>query len=460
MLTAISTATRRAIGTARPMSAAARPGPGVIGLDIHLPASFVDQARLERHDAVAAGKYTAGLGQQQMAFVDTDEDVQSMALTATRRLLRASGVAPRDIGRVEVGTESMVDKSKSVKSALMSLWNDEGVHDVEGVDCLNACYGGTAALFNSLAWMHSPEYDGRLALVLAGDIAVYPPGPARPTGGAGMVALLLGPDAPLRFDPVRHSHMEHAYDFYKPHMDSEYPLVDGHLSNACYRRALEGCWDGYSRRFADLHGHTPTLGEDIDYLLFHQPYQKLVRKSFAALWGREAAEPEAAAQLWGSADLYDRMVEPGTRLGRRVGNLYAGSLYASLISLLCHAPLDQLPGRRIALFSYGSGLTSSLFSATVAQNASGWLRGVRRDLRLDERLDRRSEASPAEYAAAMLRRERQLPPRAADPARRRPGVTYLESIDPDTRHRAYRQEPASSWSSSPSPPGQAAAGCW
>ena len=38
---------------------------------------------------------------------------------------------------------------------------------------------------------------GRLALVVAGDIAVYASGNARPTGGAGAVAILLGPNAPL-----------------------------------------------------------------------------------------------------------------------------------------------------------------------------------------------------------------------------------------------------------------------
>lgn len=38
---------------------------------------------------------------------------------------------------------------------------------------------------------------GRLALVVASDIAVYAKGNARPTGGAGAVAMLVGPSAPL-----------------------------------------------------------------------------------------------------------------------------------------------------------------------------------------------------------------------------------------------------------------------
>ncbi|MPC27697.1 7,8-dihydro-8-oxoguanine triphosphatase [Portunus trituberculatus] len=38
---------------------------------------------------------------------------------------------------------------------------------------------------------------GRYAVAIAGDIAVYATGAARPTGGAGAVAMLVGPHAPL-----------------------------------------------------------------------------------------------------------------------------------------------------------------------------------------------------------------------------------------------------------------------
>lgn len=43
-------------------------------------------------------------------------------------------------------------------------------------------------------------FPGRYALVVAGDIAVYASGNARPTGGAGAVAMLVGPNAPLIFE--------------------------------------------------------------------------------------------------------------------------------------------------------------------------------------------------------------------------------------------------------------------
>ena len=62
----------------------------------------------------------------------------------------------------------------------------------QGVDSLNACYGGTAALFNAVNWVESRAWDGRLALVVAADIAMYAAGPARPSGGCGAIAMLVG----------------------------------------------------------------------------------------------------------------------------------------------------------------------------------------------------------------------------------------------------------------------------
>jgi hydroxymethylglutaryl-CoA synthase len=86
---------------------------------------------------VGTGKYTIGLGQQNMAFCGDREDVVSIALTglAAHRLVCDSllavqnffekfKISPKDIGRLEVGTETMLDKSKSVKTYLMQLFGD------------------------------------------------------------------------------------------------------------------------------------------------------------------------------------------------------------------------------------------------------------------------------------------------------------------------------------------------
>lgn len=120
--------------------------------------------------------------------------------TVTSNLLKKYNIDPRSVGRLDVGTESIIDKSKSVKTILMDLFAPSGNYDIEGVDSKNACYGGTAALFNCINWVESSNWDGRYALMVAGDIAVYAEGSARPVGGAGAVAVLVGPDAPLVFE--------------------------------------------------------------------------------------------------------------------------------------------------------------------------------------------------------------------------------------------------------------------
>ena len=79
----------------------------------------------------------------------------------------------------------------------MDLFAAAGNTDVEGVDSKNACYGSTAALFNAVNWVESTSWDGRNALVVCGDIAIYAEGSGRPSGGAGACAMLIGPNAPL-----------------------------------------------------------------------------------------------------------------------------------------------------------------------------------------------------------------------------------------------------------------------
>ena len=98
----------------------------------------------------------------------------------------------------------------------MSLFRESGNHDIEGITSIHACYGSTNAIFNTLNWIESSAWDGRAGIVISSDVSVYPKGNARPTGGAGCIALLIGPDAPIVFDPVRATFIDHAWDFYKP----------------------------------------------------------------------------------------------------------------------------------------------------------------------------------------------------------------------------------------------------
>ena len=95
---------------------------GIVAIDCYFPRGYVAQADLEKSDGVSQGKYTIGLGQTNMSFSSDREDINSVCLSVVQRLLDQHGILPTDIGRVEVGTETLVDKSKSTKTVLMDLF--------------------------------------------------------------------------------------------------------------------------------------------------------------------------------------------------------------------------------------------------------------------------------------------------------------------------------------------------
>jgi len=263
---------------------------GILALEVYFPASYITQTSLEEHYGVSPGKYTLGLGQIGLSVLSGDvEDINSICLTVVHSLLEKYDIDPNDVGRLEVGTETLIDKSKSTKTLLMQLFPNNP--DIEGATVVNACYGGTAALLNAFAWVESSAWDGRYAIVVSADIAAYAPGPARPTSGCGAVAILVGRDAPLSFsDPrKRVTYACHTYDFYKPDHNVEYPIVDGALSQVCYYRALEDCYARFCSKMESLGGGESTSHETYDavkpdYFVFHSPYNKLVQKSYARLF--------------------------------------------------------------------------------------------------------------------------------------------------------------------------------
>ncbi|KAF3789706.1 Hydroxymethylglutaryl-CoA synthase [Nymphaea thermarum] len=395
-------------------------------MDIYFPASC---EALETYDGASKGKYTIGLGQECMAFCTELEDVISMSLTVVTSLLDKYGVDPKQIGRLEVGSETVIDKSKSIKTWLMRIFEECGNSDVEGVDSTNACYGGTAALFNCVNWVESSSWDGRYGLVVCTDSAVYAEGPARPTGGAAAIAMLIGPNAPIAFESkYRGTHMAHVYDFYKPNLASEYPVVDGKLSQTCYLMALDSCYKTFCSKYEKFEGKQFSV-LDADYIAFHSPYNKLVQKSFARLVfddylrnARSVGEDAKAKLAPFSAlngdesyqnrdlekvsqqvakQLYDIKVQPSTLLPKQVGNMYTASIYAAFASII-HNKHKSLEGKRVVMFSYGSGLASTMFSLKLHDGELPFsLSNIANVLDLSKKLESRHVFSPEIFVENM-----------------------------------------------------------
>jgi hydroxymethylglutaryl-CoA synthase len=274
-------------------------------------------------------------------------------------------ISYQDVGRLEVGTETIIDKSKSVKTHLMDLFAGHGNTSLEGIATTNACYGGTSALFNAVQWIESSYWDGRYAIVVAGDIAIYASGPARPTSGVGAVAMLIGPNAPLVMERgLRGTHMENVYDFYKPNLSSEFPEVDGPQSVVCYMRAVDKCYQEYVRK-AEIEA---PLSECVDFTVLHSPYAKIVQKASGRLILNDYLRYSSHVRFAGvptkcqsirledsyfdkdvektfiniSEKFYNSQTDPSLLSCKMIGNMYCGSLYGSLLSLISVVPENSL----------------------------------------------------------------------------------------------------------------------
>ncbi|XP_018562160.1 hydroxymethylglutaryl-CoA synthase 1 [Anoplophora glabripennis] len=443
---------------------------GILALEIVFPSQYVDQTELEQFDGVSAGKYTIGLGQQKMGFCSDREDINSLCLTVVQKLLERHNIKPSEIGRLEVGTETIIDKSKSVKTVLMQLFEPYGVTDIEGIDTTNACYGGTAALFNSIAWVESSAWNGRFALAVAGDIAVYAKGAARPTGGVGAIAMLVGPNAPLIFDRgIRATYVRHTYDFYKPDLTSEYPVVDGKLSIQCYLNALDQCYQQYCKNVSKKLNSEVDISS-FDAVIFHSPYGKLVQKSLARLvlndYVRTTKEQRTQkfselikfnnikledsyfdrdvekAFLNYSKEIFDKKTSPSLLIASQVGNMYTPSLYGGLVSLLINKKVSELAGKKIAMFSYGSGLAASFFSITVTHNCgpSSPLQKLVSNLSyIKPLLEQRQKIEPQKFESTLELRQKTCHSAPYEPngsiENFFPGTYYLTKID--EQHRRF-----------------------
>ncbi|KAL4188139.1 hypothetical protein AMTRI_Chr09g22420 [Amborella trichopoda] len=433
---------------------------GILAMDIYFPRACVQQESLEAHDGASKGKYTIGLGQDCMAFCTELEDVISMSMTVVSSLLEKYQIDRKQIGRLEVGSETVIDKSKSIKTWLMDLF-DCGNTDIEGVDSTNACYGGTAALLNCVNWVESNSWDGRYGLVVCTDSAVYAEGPARPTGGAAAVAMLIGPNAPIAFESkYRGSHMSHVYDFYKPNLASEYPVVDGKLSQTCYLMALDSCYKRYCSKFEDLEGKQFSI-LDADYVAFHSPYNKLVQKSFARLYFNDFLRNGSSInkdvyeklgpfstlsseESYQSRDLekvtqqvakpqYDVKVQPSTLLPKQVGNMYTASLYAAFASIV-HNKHESLVGQRVLMFSYGSGLSSTMFSFRMREGQHPFsISNIASVLNVSGKLESRQVFSPEKFVEIMNLMEHRYGAKgfvtSEDRSLLSPETYYLKEVD-------------------------------
>ena len=345
---------------------------GIEHLYAYAPQYALPLPALAAARGVAPEKLTQGLGVQAMAVPPACEDVVTLAATAGARCLRTAGVDPREIGLLVVATETGVDHSKPVGIF---------VHELLGVgprcrvyEVKHACYGGTAALMTAADWIRANRTSARRALVVAADIARYALGsPGEPTQGAGAVALLVGPEPRALFlSEETGVHAANVYDFWRP-LDRREALVDGKYSIDCYLEALGGAF----RTFRDLERPALAAGEGlVDRLarvLYPTPCPKMAAKAHRRLLELDRGGAVTDADVDAS---HRELVAPGLDGVAQIGNTYTASLYVCLASLL-EREGRALGGRRIGLFSYGSGCCAEFFTGVVPAGGTIGSTGIR-----------------------------------------------------------------------------------
>lgn len=189
---------------------------GIHTIEIYQPQFYFTQedqeefdARPDRYGPTVIGKYTKGIGQIEGRFPTDDEDPISFAMTVVHRLLErmeAKGINETGpyqfngmplniwnaIGRLDIGTESITDRSKSMKSFVMDIFERYANEtNIEGVDQYNACYGGQAAGLAVLSWVESDRWDGRYGIAVATDISEAHPMIMAFAGAATTAALFF-----------------------------------------------------------------------------------------------------------------------------------------------------------------------------------------------------------------------------------------------------------------------------
>lgn len=317
---------------------------GIESLSIYVPRYLLDLADLADRRGVSSTKFPRGLGQELMAVPAPDEDVVTMGANAALQAIE--GVDRDAIDTVIFATESGVDQSKAA-----SIY----VHRLLGLssrcrtfEMKQACCSSTAAL--QMAMSTVALRPKRKVLIVASDVARYGLGTAgEPTQGGGAIAMVVSSNPKVaRLDPEIGVFTDDVMDFWRPNYKDE-ALVDGKYSIKVYLNALEQSWKDYVSESGRSFG-------DFDRFCYHLPFTRMAEKGHLSL-ARVAGSDLSREALMGQLDA-------GLRYNRIIGNCYTASLYIGLLSLL-ENDAEDLGGRRIGLFSYGSGCMGSFFSMTV-----------------------------------------------------------------------------------------------
>jgi len=391
---------------------------GIDDIAIYIPQLYLDATDFAKARGLDPVKLSRGLGIEQMAIVDTNQDPACLASNACLKVMQKNKLTPDQIGRLYVATESSFDESKAMNSYVIGMleqvYGQETFGHCGGIECKFACVSGSYALYDNTNWIRAGEADDKYALVVVSDIAKYDMGSSgEVTQGAGAIAMLLN-DNPrlLAFDrKVTSTSIKNEYDFYRP-FGKETPIVHGQYSNLLYLIQVKNALRDYKKKVKDTGliklKEDETILDHVDYLNMHLPYSNMGKKALAYLVRHEwrtlprwkniikkigmdepvpkdprgtiesvladsefMAKDHQFTKLFTKTDeyveLYESKLASSLIASKMIGNLYTASLYLGFRSSLEfeYQKGVNLDGKRVGFCSYGSGASAMIFSGII-----------------------------------------------------------------------------------------------
>lgn len=308
------------------------------------------------------------------------EDSLTMAVNAAIPIL--SEEDRKSIGLLIVGTETGLDQEKSLSSWVhhyLKLPSSCRHFEIKG-----ACYSGTAAFKMAASWLTSGvARPGQKALVITADQslnAIHKPWEY--VGGAAGVAMLIS-DQPdfIELEQEKFGIYSHEVsDVIRP-----LPWIETGNSEHSLFSYMEALGEAY----LDYEKNTEVTDFEqyFDYNIYHVPFSGISFRAHKLLMrqSRDFSNDEII-------NSFNLKTKPSIEVTSKIGASYGGSVYIALLSLIRNAT-NMTQGKRIGVFSYGSGSCAEYFSVMVNTHS----RQIAQESNIEHLLDQRHQVTVEEY---------------------------------------------------------------
>jgi len=237
---------------------------GIVGYGAYVPRYRITTDEIARVWGKDGKTMSAGLGVYEKSVPGMDEDTATISVEAARRAVKSSGIDPKEIGAVYVGSES---HPYAVKPTATIVGEAIGATpDMTAADYEFACKAGTAAIQTCMGLVKSHMI--KYGLAVGADVSQAAPGDALEyAASAGGAAYIIGRDNIIAEISDTVSYTTDTPDFWRREGEA-YPGHGERFTGepAYFRHVISA-----TEKMMEKMGTKPS---DYTYAVFHQPNGK------------------------------------------------------------------------------------------------------------------------------------------------------------------------------------------